>query len=62
MKIFSVEFDGMWPAGNCCIIAAHSLSDAQRITRNTIIHTDKIVVYEININNPKVIVYLSGDY
>jgi len=62
MKIFNAEFNGIYPVGNCCIIAAHNIDEARIIALNTIIHTDEIEISEINIDEPKVIIYLSGDY
>jgi hypothetical protein len=62
LKIYRVEFDGMWPVGNCLVLAAYSQEQAEEMTRNTIRHTDKFVVNEMTINEPQVIEYLSGDY
>lgn len=62
MKIFSVDFLGVYPAGNCLIIAATNLEEAIKITRETITHTNDFTVTEVDISKPKVIVYLSGDY
>lgn len=62
MKIFRVIFEGVYPVGNCLIIAAHNLYQAQKIAEKTILHTKDIKVFEVNINEQKVIEYLNGDY
>jgi len=62
MKIYEVEFEGMWPVGNCLIIAALSKRDATAIAKSTITHTDKFEVKEVKLDYPKVIVYLDGNY
>jgi hypothetical protein len=64
MKIFEVDFEGMYPVGNCLIIAARSQEEAEAMAKKEILHPQEepIVVREVNIKKPKVIVYLSGDY
>ena len=62
LKIYRVEFDGMWPVGNCLVLAAFNQEQAEEMAKKTITHTDKMVVNEITINEPQIIEYLSGDY
>lgn len=62
LKIYRVEFDGMWPAGNCLVLAAFNQEQAEEMAKKTITHTDKMVVNEMTINEPQVIEYLSGEY
>ena len=62
LKIFTVEFDGLYPVGNCLILSAYTISQAQEMAKKTINHTEDIFVKEIIIEEPKVIKYLSGDY
>jgi hypothetical protein len=62
LKIFSVEFEGVWPVGNCLILAAYNQEQAEKMAKHTILHTDVMVVNEMTINEPQVIKYLSGDY
>jgi len=62
MKIYKVEFEGLYPVGNCLVLAAYSQEQAEEMAKKTIRHTDKIVVNEITINEPQIIEYLSGDY
>ena len=62
LKIFTVEFEGLYPVGNCLILSAYTISQAQKMAKKIINHTDDIIVKEIIIEEPKVIKYLSGDY
>ena len=62
MKIYKVNFEGVWPVGNCLIIAAKSIEEATEIASKTITHTKLFNVIEVNIKKPCVIVYISGDY
>ena len=62
LKIFRVEFEGVYPLGNCLVLAAFSIEQATVMALKTIAHTNNIVVNEMTINEPQVIEYLSGDY
>jgi hypothetical protein len=62
LKIFRVEFDGMYPVGNCLLLSAENQEQAEEMAQKTISHTDIMVVNELTINEPQVIEYLSGDY
>lgn len=62
LKIYRCEFKGMWPVGNCLILAAYNQEQAEEMAHKTITHTDKIVVNELDLKEPQVIEYLSGDY
>lgn len=62
MKIWKVEFEGMYPVGNCLVIAAENIQEAQKIAKETVRHTEVISVDEVDISNPCVIEYLDGDY
>ena len=61
LKIFRVEFEGLYPVGNCLVLAAYNQEEAEDMARETIVHTKEIVVNEMTINEPKVIEYLNGD-
>ena len=61
MKIFKVKFKGVWPVGNCCIIAARNTKQARYIASKTL-YTSEFKVNEVDISEPCVIEYLSGDY
>lgn len=62
LKIYRVEFEGMWPVGNCLVLSAYNQEQAEEMAKKTITHTDEMVVNEMTINEPQVIEYLSGDY
>ena len=59
-KIWTVEFDGVWPVGNCLVIAAYNAQEARRIAAQTITHTKDFKLKQFN--GTGVVVYLSGDY
>jgi len=62
LKIYRVEFFGMYPVGNCLVLCAFNQEQAEKMARKTITHTDKIIVNELVLKEPQVIEYLSGDY
>lgn len=63
LKIYEVEFKGMYPVGNCLIIAAINQQEAEKIAEETITHSSEfIIVKELKIKESQVIIYLSGDY
>lgn len=62
LKIYRVEFEGIWPIGNCLVLAAYNQDQAEDMAQKTIEHTNKIVVNELTLKEPQIIEYLSGDY
>lgn len=62
LKIYRVEFEGLWPVGNCLVLAAFNQEQAEEMTRKTLTFTDNFVVNELILNEPQIIKYLSGDY
>jgi len=64
MKLWEVEFEGVWPVGSCLIILAETIEEATAIANRTIQHPqdEPIAVTEVDMNKSKVVVYLSGDY
>jgi len=62
LKIYTVDFKGIWPVGNCLIIADYHKYEAMKIAADTITHPSDISVNEMTIEEPQVIEYLSGDY
>lgn len=62
MKLFNVTFEGMYPVGNCLLLLAESEFLAVEMARSTITHTDKFDVKEVDMNEPKIVIYLSGEY
>ncbi len=62
MKIFSVEFDPMYPVPCGLIIAAETEERAKEIAENTITHTKIKSIVEVDISKECVVFYESGDY
>lgn len=64
MKIFTVDFEPMWPVPSGLIIAAKNKEEAFKIAQETIKHTKISLedVAEVNIKKPCVIFYESGDH
>jgi hypothetical protein len=62
MRIYSVDFEPMGPVPSGLIIAANGIDECDKIARETILHTKEFTITEINIDEPKVIFYESGDY
>ena len=62
MKLFTVEFDPVYPVGCCLVVLAESKEQATKIARQTLSHTDSFEVTEVLMDSPKVVVYQSGDY
>jgi len=62
LKIYSVDFECVWPVGCCLILTAYNSNQARRIAQKQITHTDKFKVKEIKLDKPKTIKYLSGEY
>ena len=64
MKIYSIEFEGVYPVGNCLIIAATSKEQAYNIaiTKITWQSLNLEDVKEVDISKPCVVEFLSGEY
>jgi hypothetical protein len=62
LKLYEIDFYGMWPIPSTLIILAYSEKEAMEIAKKTIIHTNPISAKLIDIDKPKVVIYLSGDY
>jgi len=62
LKIYRCEFNGLYPIGNCLVLAAYNKEQAEEMARKTISHTTEIVVNELALKEPQIIEYLSGDY
>lgn len=62
MKIFTVDFKPVWPVGCALIIAAEDITQAEEIAKQTIAHTSEFSITEIDISEPKVVLYNSGEY
>lgn len=61
LKVFTVDFDPMWPVGCALVILAETQEQATQIAKDTIKHTNEFTVTE-HPQKPGVVVYLSGDY
>ena len=62
MKIYRVEFEGVYPVGNCLVLCAYNIEQATEMVTKTIKHTTEFVVNELTLTEPQIIEYLSGDY
>ncbi len=62
MKIYRVLFEAMWPVPSGLIICAETIAEAHRIAEDTVAHTHVEGVEEVNIDEPGVIFYESGNY
>ena len=51
MKLYKVDFEGMYPVGNCLIILAKHIIEARDIAGKTIKHTKIFEVREIKISH-----------
>ncbi|MEX0313436.1 MAG: hypothetical protein AB3N18_04605 [Allomuricauda sp.] len=62
MKLYSIDFEPMWPVGHVLIILATDKEEAESIATKTVRHTTITEVKEVKMDEPKVVAYLSGDY
>jgi hypothetical protein len=62
LKIYRCEFVGLYPTGSCLVLAAYNQEQAEEMARKTVSHTTEIVVNELDLKEPQIIEYLSGDY
>lgn len=62
MKLYQVDFEGVYPVGNCCIIIAKNKTEARNMANEKIKHTGIKSIDEVKMDKAKVVLYLSGDY
>ena len=62
MKIYEIDFSPMYPVPSGLIVAAKSKKGALKIAQEVIKHTKPIGIKEVNINEPCVVFYESGNY
>jgi hypothetical protein len=62
LKIYRCKFNGVYPVGNCLVLAAYDQKQAEEMARKTIKHATEIVVNELSLKEPQIIEYLSGEY
>ena len=61
LLIYKVEFEGVYPVGNCLILAAFNQYQAESMAKNTLGHTTQMEVVQIDITEHQVIEYLNGN-
>jgi len=61
-KLFSVNFEGINPVGNCLVLMAKNLKEAEKIAKETITHTSEFEIEEVDMKKSGVVIYLSGDF
>lgn len=62
MRIYKVEFESRWPVPNGLIIAAHGVDECDKIIKKTAPYLKEWTIKEVDITEPCVIFYESGDY
>lgn len=62
MKIFRANFKPVYPTNGTLIIAATDEEEANIIARETIMHTSKFTLEEIDVSKSGIIEYISGEY
>ena len=62
MKIYSIDFESMYPIPSGLIIAAKNKEEALKIAKDTVKHSEIESVNELDISSSGVIFYESGDY
>ena len=61
-KIFTVDFEPIYPVGCSLVILADDGYEALLIARDTIKHTDEFIITTFDMSKSGVVVYQSGDY
>ena len=62
MNVYDIDFEGVYPVGNCLVLAAKDKREARKLAEKTITHTKVIGIKKVNLNKTGVICYLSGIY
>lgn len=62
LKLWEVDFEPVYPVGNCLLILAYDKQEAKRIASMTLTHTSVFTVKEIKMTEPGVVIYMNGDY
>ncbi len=62
MKIFKVDFEGMYPVPHGLIIAAESIEEAGIMAEGTTMSLEIHSIEEIDISKPTIVFFESGDY
>lgn len=61
LKLYTVDFEPVYPVGCCLVLLAHDLEEAESIARQTIKHTSVFEAKEVKMR-AGVVEYMSGDY
>lgn len=62
MNLYTVDFEGVYPVGNCLIILAPSLKRAKEIAGETIKHTKVFTVQKVDMSKESIVLYMDGNY
>ena len=64
MKVFSVDFDPVWPVPCALVVVAQDMDEAERIALSTIKHkqSEPIKITEHDLSKSGVVLYESGNY
>ncbi len=62
MKFFEADFQAEWPVPCGLIIAAENEEQAMEIAEKTVTHTNVRSIREIDVTEPRVMFYRSGNY
>lgn len=63
MKLYTIDFDPMWPVPCGLVILANNEQEALELARETVSHTEVRGVLKVQeLDKPKVVFYESGDY
>ena len=61
LKLYTVDFEPVYPVGCCLVLLAHDLEEAVEIAGKTIKHTGVFRAEEVEMR-AGVVQYVSGDY
>jgi len=63
MKLYTIDFNPMWPVPCGLVILANNEQEALELARETVRHTEVRGVLKVQeLDKPKVVFYESGDY
>lgn len=63
MKLYTIDFDPMWPVPCGLVILAESEEQALELAREKVRHTEVRGILKVQeLDQPKVVFYESGDY
>ncbi len=63
MKLYTIDFDPMWPVPCGLVVLANNEQEALELARETVRHTEVRGVLKVQeLDKPKVVFYESGNY